>query len=175
MFSDSFLLNKKTPYIITALCIGLLIIIFSLMFFNSGEKTPLNSQQVSGILTELDYNVIDSTEYYLEKTNGLLECSLAIESDGLNFNFFEFSNSNTASNAYSNIKRYNIDTKVGKGFREYNAYYNNYNMYTMYSDNTYYTVICVENTVIFAYCDEDKKADLDTILVKMDYDSVTKR
>ena len=48
-------------------------------------------------------------------------------------------------------------------------------MYTMYSDNTYYTVICVENTVIFAYCDEDKKADLDTILVKMDYDSVTKR
>lgn len=88
MFSDSFLLNKKTPYIITALCIGLLIIIFSLMFFNSGEKTPLNSQQVSGILTELDYNVIDSTEYYSEKTNGLLECSLAIESDGLNFNFF---------------------------------------------------------------------------------------
>ena len=175
MFSDSVLLNKKTPYIIVTLCIGLLIIIFSLMFFNSGEKNPLNSQQVSGILTELDYNVIDSTEYYLEKTNGLLECSLAIESDGLNFNFFEFSNSNTASNACSNIKRYNIDTKVGKGFREYDAYYNNYNMYTMYSDNTYYTVICVENTVVYAHCDEDKKADLDTILVKMDYDSVTKR
>ena len=38
MFSDSVLLNKKTPYIIVILCIGLLIIIFSLMFFNSGEK-----------------------------------------------------------------------------------------------------------------------------------------
>lgn len=174
MFSDSFLLNKKTPYIIAALCIGLLVIMFGHMFFTSGEKTPLNCQQVTNILNELDYSVIDSTDHYYTTNNGL-KGSLLVDDNSLKLNFLEFSNSNVAFSTYGNIKTGNIDPKRGKDFREYDSFYNNYNMYAMYSDNTYYTVICVENTVVYAHCDEDKKADLDTILVKMDYDSVTKR
>lgn len=47
-------------------------------------------------------------------------------------------------------------------------------MYSMSSNGVYYISIWVGNTVVYAYCNNEYRDEIDNILVSLDYGSSTK-
>lgn len=82
--------------------------------------------------------------------------------------FFELKSSSDANNMYGQFTTIILDYRIGN-YYDGSSGYSNYKMYWMTSNNTFYTVIKVENTVIYAYCDEDYMGELGEILSRIGY------
>lgn len=159
--------GDKAVYLITAVIVVIFAIIMIVLFANTGEKIPATCEQVSNELINLGYEPADTSYAYTEQ-NSHLKQSIAVETGSIRFDFFEFDNDNNALAMFKNSHR-SIYEKRAAVFREWDEHYNNYTMYSMESDEIYYTVIRVGNTIIDAYCDSEYTSELGKILEAIGY------
>lgn len=156
------------PYALLALIITVFAAMMIAMFANTGEKTPVTTQQVSEVLEDSYYVTQDSTEFYKQQ-NSNLKASIYADNGNVKFNFFEFTDDSDAQ-AMFNGAHSQIVEEGHEGINRWTEGYNNYVMYsTLSSDDVYYIVIRVGNTGIYAYCDYEYKSQLDSVLVTIDY------
>lgn len=150
----------------------LLAVILIYAFTNGQPKTPATCQQVTTVLSDLGYEPIDTTSLYIEDDSNLQK-SVTIDNKKIRFDFFEFDNDNSAINVYNHACS-QMHTYQSGDMIERDEGYNNYSMYSLKSKGVYYITIRVGNTALYAYCDEEYKSELDTILLSIDYGSSTK-
>lgn len=119
----------------------------------------------------LEYTPSDTTDAYL-KQDSHLKSSVAIETDNIRFDFFEFDNDNSASNVYTHAYKQILDYRNGYiEDVETEEYYSNYRLYSLKTTGMYYLTIWVDNTAIYAYCNEDYISELGEILTAIGYQS----
>lgn len=160
--------KKKTGLIILFVCgIILLAVILIYAFTNRQSTTPATCQQVTTVLSDLGYVPSDTTSLYLED-DAQLKSSVAIENEQIRFDFFEFDNENSAANVYSNACNQMLDYRSSGNISNSEGYANYY-MHSLKSSGIYYITIRVENTVLYAYCDEDYMSELGKILSEIGY------
>lgn len=170
MFEKTVLkLGNKAFYIFGGIIILLFTIIIVFAFSGSGSKTPISCDEANSIISKSGYEVSDITNLYDTKNNPQTKV-IGVETDTMHLEFFELENSNTADNIYGQFTTLMLDYRKGN-YYDGTAGYSNYKMYWMSSNNVYYTIIRVENTVLYAYCDEDCKDSLFKILTDMGYES----
>lgn len=163
-------INKKKKIGLTILFTSgliLLVVILMYAFSNEQPKTPATCQQVSLVLSELEYEPSDTTSLYLED-DSCLTSSVAIENEKIRFDFFEFDNDNSAANVYSNACNQMLDYRSSGNISNSEGYANYY-MHSLKSSGVYYITIRVENTVLYAFCDEDYMNELGKILSGIGY------
>lgn len=148
---------------------GMILLVAMLIYvFNDGQpKTPATCQQVATVLSDLGYVPADTTSLYL-KDDAHLKNSVAIENEQIRFDFFEFDNENSAANVYSNACNQMLDYRSSGNISNSEGYANYY-MHSLKSNGVYYITIRVENTVLYAYCDEDYMSELGKILSGIGY------
>ncbi|MDE5985541.1 MAG: hypothetical protein K2H13_09840 [Eubacterium sp.] len=169
-------LNKKKKIGLTILFISgiiLLAVILIYAFSNGQPKTPATCQQVSLVLSELGYEPSDTTSLYLEDDSRLTS-SVAIENEKIRFDFFEFDNENSADNVYDNACNLMLDYRSSGNISNSEGYANYY-MHSLKSNGVYYITIRVENTALYAYCDEDYMSELGKILSGIGYSANTEK
>ncbi len=172
MFEKFRKLGNKGIYLSIAFIIILFAIIWGILSINTGEKTPVDSQRVYEEIINLGYEPIDTTSLYIEDDSNLQK-SVTIDNKKIRFDFFEFDNDNSAINVYNHACS-QMHTYQSGDMIERDEGYNNYSMYSLKSKGVYYITIRVGNTALYAYCDEEYKSELDTILLSIDYGSSTK-
>lgn len=163
-------LSKKKKIGLTILFIsGLILLVVILMYtFSNGQpKTPATCQQVNLVLSELGYKLSDTTSLYLGDDSRLIS-SVAIENEKIRFDFFEFDNENSAANVYDNACNQMLDYRSSGNISNSEGYANYY-MHSLKSNGVYYITIRVENTALYAYCDEDYMSELGKILLGIGY------
>ncbi len=167
MLEKLFIKYDKAPYFLMGFIVLLLVAIFAILFANTGEKTPTTYEQVNTELISLGYEPTDSTEIYKEQSPNL-NGSISCDSERVHFYFFEFDNKNSAYSLFYNNHDL-IYENISEGFREWDEHYDNYAMYSMSSNGIYYISIWVDNTAIYAYCDEEYTGELGKILEAIGY------
>lgn len=172
MFEKFRKLGNKGIYLSIAFIIILFAIIWGILSINTGEKTPVESQRVYEEIINLGYEPIDTTSLYIEDDSNLQK-SVTIDNKKIRFDFFEFDNDNSAINVYNHACS-QMHTYQSGDMIERDEGYNNYSMYSLKSKGVYYITIRDGNTALYAYCDEEYKSELDTILLSIDYGSSTK-
>ncbi|MCI6360232.1 MAG: hypothetical protein MR773_00025 [Eubacterium coprostanoligenes] len=164
--------ENKAIFLIGGFIILALAIMLIVMFSNTGEKTPVTCEELNTKLIDMGYEPADTTYAYSDQNANLIR-SIAIDTGKIRFDFFEFDNDNSALSLFKNSQA-KINQKRNANSQDWTAHYNNYVMYSTQSDGIYYIVIRVGNTTIYAYCDAEYKSELDTILLSIDYGSLTK-
>lgn len=167
-------LNQKRKIALIVIFAGGMILLVAMLIyaFTDGQpKTPVSCQQVTTALSNLEYIPSDTTDAYL-KQDSHLKSSVAIETDHIRFDFFEFDNDNSASNVYTHAYKQILNYRNGyiKDV-ETEEYYANYRLYSLKTTGMYYLTIWVDNTAIYAYCDEEYTGELGKILSAIGYQS----
>lgn len=163
-------LNKKKKTGLTVLFVGgiiLLAVILIYAFTNGHPKTPATCQQVTTVLSDLGYAPSDTTSLYSED-DAQLKSSVSIENKQIRFDFFEYDNEKDAAKVYSNACNQMLDYRSSGNISNSEGY-TNYYMHSLKSSGVYYITIRVENTVLYAYCDEDYMSELGKILSGIGY------
>lgn len=108
-------LNQKRKIGLIVIFAGgiiLLVAVLIYVFTDGQQKTPVTCQQVTTALSNLEYTPSDTTDAYL-KQDSHLKSSVAIETDNIRFDFFEFDNDNSASNVYTHAYKQILDYRNG--------------------------------------------------------------
>lgn len=167
-------LNQKRKIGLIAIFAGGMILLVAMLiyvFTNGQPKTPVTCKQVTAVLSNLEYTPSDTTEAYL-KQDSHLKNSVAVETDNIRFDFFEFDNDNSASNVYTHAYKQILNYRNGYVEDvETEEYYANYRLYSLKTTGMYYLTIWVDNTAIYAYCDEEYTGELGEILTAIGYQS----
>ncbi len=143
--------------------------IWGYAIINGQPKDPLTCEQFDQIATELGYETTDATEEYRQKFGDVVKGSRGIHSSVLRFEFFEFTNDDSASSLWTGCYKEIIKNRSAHDV-EYDNYYANYREYALKSEGRYYTVIYVGNTTVVAECANEETIDeIIGILEKMDY------
>lgn len=164
--------NQRTKdFIISMAMIGgfVLAVVVFIGIFSGTPKTMATAESVWSILENNGFEPFDSTEEYKEKWNNGVIKVVSMTDDDVNFNFFVFSDDETADQArgeyisYIRWNRYGVpNIEIGEGAR-------NYIIYTLTANGMYSVDIKVGNTLIFAYSDEENADKIDKIVSEMDY------
>lgn len=173
--------KKKKIGLIALFLFGiiLLVVILTHAFVNGQPKTPVTCQQVTEVLSDLGYSPSDTTSMY-EKQDSNLVNSIAVETEKIRFDFFEFNNDDSASNVFSHAYNQILDYRNGYTPEygqdiETDEYYANYRLYSLKSGGMYYLTIRVGSTAIYTYCDEDYINELGKILSGIGYTGDSKK
>ncbi len=174
LFERLFIYSNKGVVIFPVVVIGLLAMILGTIFFNSGEKTPYTVQQADEILQNLDYTTYDFTEEF-QKENSKITRNVSVKSPYpyIEFYFFELSSTDASKHLYASLQN-QIWEKSDPTRSDFESFYNNYSSYGAYDSNEYYyTVVRVSDTIVYATSKEHTQNKINEILVAMDYDSET--
>lgn len=161
--------KKKKIGLITLFLFGIILLAVILIYagVNGQPKTPTTCQQVTTVLSNLGYAPSDTTSMYFEDDSHL-KSSVAIENEQIRFDFFEFDNQDSAANLYSTACNQMLDYRA-RGNISNSEGYANYYMHSLKSSGIYYITIRVENTALYAYCDEEYMGELGEILSGIGY------
>ncbi len=161
--------KKKKIGLIFLFSFGIILLAVILIYagVNGQPKTPVTCQQVTTVLSNLGYVSSDTTSIYLENDSNLKK-SVAIENEKIRFDFFEFDNQDSAANLYSNACNQMLDYRSSGNISNSEGYANYY-MHSLKSNGVYYITIRVENTALYAYCDEEYISEMGRILSGIGY------
>lgn len=166
--------NNKAKNIIIAIAIvgGFLGIVLLIMILVSNPKEPATAEQVWDVMVAQGYQPQDITERYYDKDSAAkqsLNKCIAFQKDDIHFEFYDFNNKNSAIDVYSQAYRNILLEKNASPKVETKNENSNYSIYTLRVTGTYNVAIYVENTAIYAYCDEKNANEINLILDAIDY------
>ncbi len=162
---EKYLINH--PYLVIAFIVVSLATIWIVLFTNTEEKTPATGDQVSAQLVELGYEPVDMTDYYEQYCHGLKK-TVFTQSRYIRLYFFELNNNDNAGAVYRNWYHQIKEATGGAVYSSTEDYYN-YSGFYVYDKDMYYKLVWVDNTAVFAYCDENYKSDIFKILEAIGY------
>lgn len=151
---------------------------YFLFTVGGGPKEPATVEQVTEVLASQGYIPQDITERYYKQDpdfkRNLIKC-IAMQKDDIHFEFFTFTNRNGAINIYGQAHALLFQKKIGTSYVEHKTSVENYRIYTLKVDGTYNVAIYVENTAVYAYCDEENAGAISDILAEIGYFEKTER
>ena len=147
------------------------LIFFALKAAGTPIPTPTDTQ-VWDTLTANGYTPIDQTEQYVKDNPTMgIERNITCISDGLRAEVFIFNEQKFADAAYGSIvtdlgyterKYYNNNIRTG-GYRA------NFVIYTLKAGGKYYYLMRIDNTLFYAYCDEEHISEVNSIAKELGY------
>ena len=145
--------------------------IFIYIFAAGGPKTPATPQLVQEVFAENELMYGDVTEDYRKKWNvdDMLQSAVACEKDDLRFDFFVFDSEVNAEQIRKKYRSYIRENRYSNPNIEISEGVSNYMLYSIKAAGMYTVCMRVENTLVFAYCDEENAADLNKIMVGIGY------
>lgn len=117
-------------------------------------------------LESLGYEVVDITAQYAQFEH--IQKALGLEKGGVHIEFFKI-NSKDAATAMFNGNSERVKKFKSSGAVESSVSVSNYQTYSLTTDETYYTVSRIDDTLIYAYSSKEKKDVLQDILSGLDY------
>lgn len=132
---------------------------------------PATCEEVTAKLTELGYEPVDATDYYSDRITSLKECVYAEKGD-IVFFFFELNDRNLACSLFKS----NNSQILSKGkYNDWGGFHDNYGRYSFLTlDGVYYDSVWVENTVVYAQCNNENEAEIQKIISTLKYNASTK-
>lgn len=155
------------PIIVVVLIVAIFIYIFAV----KGPKTPATMQLVQEVFESNGLMYGDVTEDYREKWNvdDMLQSAVACEKDDLRFDFFVFDSDASAEHIRKQYQSYIRENRYDNPNIEVSEGVSNYMLYSIKAAGIYTINMRVENTLVFAYCNEENAADLYKIMVGIGY------
>ncbi len=147
------------------ICFG--IIIYGIGFTES--KVPVTSEHMWDVLVLHGFEPYDLTESYDQSDNIAINKCIVVEREDTHFEFYDYIDETSALNKSVQACSYIISYKRSFPYIEHNTKVRNYNVYTLSSNGEYSVSIRVENTTIYAYCNEENKGLLIDILNEIGY------
>lgn len=150
--------------------VGLILILTPLL--TAEPKTPVSSEQMWDVLVDHGYEPHDITESYIsdypsEKLK-LNKCYV-IQKDDLHLEFYDYVDMNGAFGKNRVARSYILDNKMSVPYAEYDTRLRNYCIYTLTAGGEYTIALYVENTAIYAYCNEENADALAEIMYDIGY------
>lgn len=140
--------------------------------FGTEPKTPVTPEQMWDVLVARGYEPQDITESYIEDNpdaKAYLNRFFVLDKDDLHFEFYDLNDEDRAFSIYSNVYNYIYTQKRSVPYAQHDTSVQNYAIYTLKSSGEYSVVIWVENTAIYAYCDEENSYLISEILTDIGY------
>ena len=154
--------------ILTVILLGAILIYF---FVNGKPKTPATTEQVRDAIISFGYEPQDITEQYHNENPDLKQnlnnCIIA-QKDDMRFEFYDFTDENSASNLYRLAWSEIMKTRETP-YAEVDTMIANYCIYSLKTPKLYSVAIYVGNTAVYAYCDAANRTKVDEILTKIGY------
>lgn len=153
------------------LVVVLLAIILIAVFTKGHPKTPATVEKVFNAIEDNGFVGADITTDYQEKWDmgDELQSAIAFEDGDIRFDFFEFDSYKNAEHirkqyrSYIRENRYDIpNIEVSEGVA-------NYMLYTIKANGLYTICMRVDNTLVFAYCNEENANKLNSIMIEIGY------
>ena len=153
------------------LVVVLLAVILIAVFTKGHPKTPATVEKVFNAIENNGYISADITSDYQEKWDmgDELQSAIAFEDGDIRFDFFEFDSYKNAEHirkqyrSYIRENRYDIpNIEVSEGVA-------NYMLYTIKANGLYTICMRVDNTLVFAYCNEENANKLNAIMIEIGY------
>lgn len=163
-FSERF---GKTA-VLTILLLG---IIATLFIAYNNSSTPATAEQVSNVLEEQGLPAWNTTGDYRDmwSVGSVLETAVSTERDDIRFDFFIFDSKSTASSFYERFYAYINEERYSPVGVEYSSGYGTNRTYLYTGSGLYNVCIQVDNTIVFAYCNEENTGIINTILQDIGY------
>ena len=133
----------------------------------SHPKTPATCAQFRQLAAQYDIEVTDTVDIYNGDKTHLLGCEL-MHDNIVHLEFYEFDNKSSAADVYNEGLTL-INQKRDRRYRSHSSGYANYMTYDARSEDTYYRVVRVENTVLYGTCPADTTGPLNTIISDLGY------
>lgn len=153
------------------LVVVLLAVILIAVFTKGHPKTPATVEKVFHAIENNGFVGANITSDYQEKwgMGNELQNAIAFEDDDIRFDFFEFDSYTNAEHirkqyrSYIRENRYDIpNIEVSEGAA-------NYMLYTIKANGLYTICVRVDNTLVFAYCNEENASKLNAIMIEIGY------
>ena len=167
-------MNKlnNLKFIIFPIVVVLLIgIIFAVVFTKGHQKTPATVENVFNAIENNGFNGSDITSDYQEKwgMGNELQNAIAFEDGDIRFDFFEFDSYKTAEHIRKQYRSYIRENRYDNPNIEVSEGASNYMLYTIKANGLYTICMRVDNTLIFAYCNEENASKLNAIMTDIGY------
>lgn len=153
------------------LVVVLLAVILIAVFTKGHPKTPATVEKVFNAIENKGFVGADITSDYQEKWDmgNELQNAIAFEDNDIRFDFFVFDNDKNSEHirkqyrSYIRENRYDIpNIEVSEGAA-------NYMLYTIKANGLYTICMRVDNTLVFAYCNEENANKLNAIMIEIGY------
>lgn len=138
----------------------------------TGPKTPATVEYVSETISSHGYTPIDIAATYYERqpdSKAVLKSGVGFQKGDIHFDFFVSYDIGTSKNMYAETRHVIIDKCNAWGNKNASTAMANYAMFTLQEEGTYNIVMRVENTLVYAYCKEENKGKINSILRDIGY------
>ncbi len=159
-------LSSRTALII--ILVGSALVWIPILLHMTGPKEVATAEQVWSAIQQAGYQPVDATELYTEDMPGLIQC-IAFEKDDEYFNFYVFQDHRGSGNLYGHIASYININYSGAECAEHTSAQSNYCIRTVAVHGRYVVDIYVDNTVVYAYCDEGNEQGICDVLRTIGY------
>ena len=139
---------------------------------NGHPKSTASPEQVWEVLEDQGYDPFDSLQPYKEKWTSIkdkINTAITVQKDDLQFNFFVFDSKETAEFVWGHCYSYIRWNRYDSTNLETWDTAANYHIYTITAAGMYSVCIRIDNTLIFAYSNEENKTKIDDIRNAIDY------
>lgn len=159
-------LSSRTALII--ILVGSALVWIPILLHMTGPKEVATAEQVRIAILEAGYQPVDATELYTEDMPGLIQC-IAFEKDDEYFNFYVFQDHRGSGNLYGHIASYININYSGAACAEHTSAQSNYCIRTVTVHGRYVVDIYVDNTVVYAHCNEGNEQGICDVLHTIGY------
>lgn len=152
---------------------GKILLILFLMVVSLGilvgcqSKEPVDPDSFKENANSLGYETEDLTQDLNSQSASILNC-LVIDKDDLHVEYFQLDSKDTASTLFEANKQI-VEGYKGESSAEATESNSTYQKYTLTADDMYFIVEQVDNTLIYAYTEQDKSKELDELVKNLGY------
>lgn len=157
--------NKK-PLTAMRVIPFLLTIVFAVSLTACKPKEPITAEVFKEKLEGQGYTVTDISDEYPDSEH--MVRVLSAEKDSLRIDFAEIDKTDTATAVFNGNKA-SVEAYKGNGSVESSYSAGNHQKYALTTSDTQYTVVRVEATIIYSYCDKSEKDVLDNLIKELGY------
>ena len=165
------LLSNKELIFIPILVVSMIVIMLTYLAFKGRPKTPASIEKVEFVLSNHDLTYSNETDYYEAQweNNNTLKNALIANSGDIYFCYFVFDNKDDAEKLRANNRSYIREHRFSIPNTEVSEAISNYILYTLKCEVGYTVSMRVENTVVYAYCNEENANVIKTIMQEIGY------
>lgn len=153
------------------LVVVLLAVILIAVFTKGHPKTPATTEKVFNAIENNGFIGADITSDYQEKWDmgNELQNAIAFEDGDIRFDFFEFDSYKEAEHIRKQYRSYIRENRYDYPNIEVSEGAANYMLYTIKANGLYTICMRVDNTLVFAYCNEENASKLNAIMIEIGY------
>lgn len=159
-------LSSRTALII--ILVGSALVWIPILLHMTGPKEVATAEQVRIAILEAGYQPVDATELYTEDMLSLIQC-IAFEKDDVYFSFYVFQNQSNAESFYASAHSHIYTNFYSYPYSKHTEMQSNYCVYVLTASGRYVVDIYVDNTVVYAYCDEGNEQGICDVLRTIGY------